>query len=206
MEKVMKDLISSLIANIVSSLKKLQLKQVAIVMLAGFLLMFNTACSSKVADATKAVSDPNPYVGQGKPQKEMYDAVQRPAGGMNNYNDDAKYDSDKTQMQNKKYVERAQDNLKNRVDSPKEAMSNLRQENPLGDRAQESAKNVQQSAEKLQKGLAKGTERGMNNIKQNLERASDAAPQVVDQAKQNAKGAGKDLIMGGSKDLPNKNM
>ncbi|MEX0270348.1 DUF6658 family protein [Leptolyngbyaceae cyanobacterium UHCC 1019] len=202
----MKDLISNLIADIVSSLKKLQLKQIAIVMLAGFLLMFNTACSSKVADATKAVSDPNPYAGQGKLQKEMYDAVQRPAGGMNNYNDDVKYDSDKTQMHNKKYVERAQGNLKNRVDSPKEAVSNLRRENPLGDKAQESAKNVQQSAEKLQKDFAKGTERGINNIKQNLERASDAAPQVADQAKQNAKGAGKDLIMGGSKDLPNKNM
>lgn len=202
----MKDLISNLIANIVSSLKKLQLKQAAIVMLAGFLLMFNTACSSKVADATESVSDPNPYAGQGKMQKEMYDAVQRPAGGMNNYNDDAKYDSDKTQMQNKKYVERAQGNLKNRVDSPKEAIDNLRQENPLGDKVQESAKNVQQGAEKLQQDFAKGTERGINNIKQNLERASDAAPQVVDQAKQNAKGAGKDLIMGGSKDLPNKNM
>lgn len=202
----MKGLISNLIANIVSSLKRLQLKQAAIVMLAGFLLMFNTACSSNVADATKAVGDPNPYTGQGKMQKEMYDAVQRPAGGMNNYNDDAKYDSKKTQMQTKKYVERAQDNLKNRVDSPKEAVDNLRRENPLGDKLQESAKNVQQGAEKVQKDLAKGTEQGMNNIKQNLERASDAAPQVVDQAKQNAKGAGKDLIMGGSKTLPNKNM
>jgi methyl-accepting chemotaxis protein len=202
----MKVFISNLRATIVSSLKKLQLKQVAIVMLAGFLLMFNTACSSKVADATESVSNPNPYAGQGKMQKEMYDAVQRPAGGMNNYNDDAKYDSDKTQMQNKKYVERAQGNLKNRVDSPKEAVDNLRQENPLGDKLQESAKNVQQSAEKVQKDFAKGTERGVGNIKQNLERASDAAPEVAERAKQNAKGAGKDLIMGGSKDLPNKHM
>lgn len=202
----MKNLISNLLATIVSNLKKLQLKQVAIVMLAGFLVVFNTACSSKVADATKAVSDPNPYVGKGAMQKEMYDAVQRPAGGMNNYNDDAKYDSDKTQMQNKKYVERAQDNLKNRVDSTKEAADNLLQKNPLGDKVQETADNVQKGAEKLQKDIAKGTERGINNIKGNLERASDAAPQVVDKAKQNAKGAGQDLIMGGSKTLPNKNM
>ncbi len=202
----MKDLISNLLANIVSNVKQLRLKQVAIVMLAGFLVLFNTACSSKVADATKAVSNPNPYAGQGGMQKEMYDAVQRPAGGMNNYNDDAKYDSKTTQMQNKKYVQRAQSNLKNRVDSPQEAVDNLLQNNPLGDKVQEAAKNMQQGTEKLQKDLAKGTERGMNNIKQNLDRASDAVPQVVDQAKQNAQGARQDLIMGGSKDLPNKNM
>ncbi|MBM0743098.1 hypothetical protein JOY44_16030 [Phormidium sp. CLA17] len=202
----MKNLISNLIENIVSNLKKLQLKQVAIVLLAGFLVVFNTACSSKVADATKSVSNPNPYAGQGGMQKEMYDAVQRPAGGMNQYNDDAKYDSDKNQMQNKKYVQRAQNNLKNRVDSPQDAVDNLRQKNPLGDKAQETAEKVQKSAEKLQKDFAKGTERGIDNIKQNVDRASDAAPKVVDQAKQNAKGAGKDLIMGGSKDLPNKNM
>ncbi|PZV12182.1 MAG: hypothetical protein DCF22_12915 [Leptolyngbya sp.] len=202
----MKDIISNLLTNIVSNLKKLQLKQVAIVMLAGFLVVFNTACSSKVADATNAVSNPNPYAGQGKVQKEMYGAVQKPAGGMNNYNDDAKYDSKATQAQSKKYVERAQGNLKNRVDSPQEAVDNLRQKNPLGDKAQETAGNIQKSAEKLQKDFAKGTERGISNIKQNADRVSDAAPQVVEQAKQNAKGAGKDLIMGGSKDLPNKNM
>lgn len=202
----MKDLISNLLANIVSNLKKLQLKQVAIVALAGFLVIFSTACSSKVADATESVSNPNPYAGQGGMQKEMYDAVQRPAGGMNNYNDDAKYDSKATQAQSKKYVERAQNNLKNGVDSPQEAVDNLIQKNPLGDKIQEAAKNVQQSSEKLQKDIAKGTERGVKNIKQNVERAGDAAPQAVDQAKQNAKGAGKDLIMGGSKDLPNKNM
>jgi hypothetical protein len=193
MERGMKNLISNLFATIVSHVKKLQLKQVAIVMLAGFLVLFNTACSSKVADATKAVSNPNPYAGQGKMQKEMYDAVQRPAGGMNNYNDDVKYDSKATQAQNKKYVERAQSNLKNRVDSPQEAVENLLQNNSLGDKVQEAAKNVQQGTEKLQKDLAKGTERGISNIKQNMERANEAVPQVIDQAKQTAKGAGSDL-------------
>lgn len=202
----MKDFIFNPMTTMVSYLKKLQLKQVAIVMLAGFLVMFNTACSSKVADATESVSNPSPYAGQGAMQKEMYKAVQPPAGGMNNYNDDAKYNSDKVQAQNKKYVERAQTNLNKRVDSPQEAVSNLIEKNPLGNKVQETAENIQQGAEKLERDLAKGTERGMENIKRNVDRAGDAMPEVVDQAKQNVKGAGKDLIMGGSKDLQNQNM
>jgi membrane-associated HD superfamily phosphohydrolase len=202
----MNDLIFKRIAKIGSSLKKLQFKQVLLVALVGFVVLFNTACSSKVADATQSAANPNPYTGQGKMQKEMYDAVQRPAGGMNNYNDDAKYDSDKTQMQTQKSINQVKGNLKKRVDLPQDLVENIRDTNPLGGKLQETAENVQKSAEKLQKDLVKGTDRGIDNIQRNVEQARNAAPQVFEQAKQNAQGAAKDLRMGGSKDLSNNSL
>ncbi len=199
----MKTVIANAIAQFKSVLDYLRLKQLAGVMLAGFLLLLSTACSSGVNAQTPAKgpsyrsdtsykanlqsgSDHNPYSGTKGNQRERYKPTQKKVGGMNNYNDDPKYDNAATQAQTDKFISRVEKNLKKQPDSPQALLHNIRDRNPLDDKAQEFSSNVTNVAQDLKTTLSEGTKKGVKNLQANTERAKNKLPQILEAAKQNA--------------------
>ena len=206
----MKTMILDAIAQLKSLFNPFRLKQFAGVALAGFFLMFSTACSSGVNAQTpekgpsyrsdssyrsniKSDSASNPYSGTMGTQRELYKPTQKKVGGINNYNDDPKYDNDATQVQKNKLINQVERNLKKQADDPQELVQNIRDRNPLDDKAREVSRNVKSATQDLKTDLSEGTKRGVKNIQANTERAKDNLPHIFEEAKQNASGAGDDF-------------
>ncbi|MCU0549151.1 MAG: hypothetical protein MUC48_07370 [Leptolyngbya sp. Prado105] len=159
--------------KIASFVKALRLKQITIALLAGVVLLLNTACSgSAQAKMPTAVdNDPHP-VNQNQPY----------TGGMNNYDDTppGQIPSEKA----KSLIDNAQRNIN--ADEPRNAKlyknpgyAAERTADELGDTLKERAKNAQESA----KGIV---DRGTTNLKDNVRDA-------VDDATYKSKQAAKDL-------------
>ncbi|MDX2240970.1 MAG: hypothetical protein NW224_09825 [Leptolyngbyaceae cyanobacterium bins.302] len=199
----MEGLFSSAIDRVHTFVKSLRLRQFLVVALAGFFVLTTTACSSGV-DARSASGDVNqrsygssPYDKDDGPTRELYKPTQKQAGGMNNYNDDLKYERGDVQAQAQKRVQQAEKNLgKNQAHNPQEVFSNIKNRNPLDDRAQETSESIKASADKLANDFSEGTRKGTRNIQENLDRASDNAPRIFNEAKRNAQGALDDVREG----------
>ncbi len=200
--------ISSAIASLLVWAKQLRLKQAFLVTLAGVFVLMSTACSSK-ADAQmppagkaplQSANPTNPYDKDTGPQTDLYKTTQRPQKGMNNYNDDARYDKDATQADAQKLIKQVQKNLKNRATNPGDVVENVQKNNPLGEKAREFSRNVGDKTEQLKEDFAQGTQRGIRNLKANAENAKNDAPQVFEEAKRTAIGADQDA-KAGARDL-----
>lgn len=178
----MNNLISGAIASITSLVKFLRLKQTLIVVFAGFLLFTSTACAgTSVASETGASKGTNPYDKNTGPQRELYAPTQKPEGGMNIYNDDVKYDRDANKAQAEKAIQKSSQHLEKRAANPKEAIENLGDRDVSGE-LRGLSRNVGNRAERAKDEVSAGTQRGMRNLKQNIEDAKEAAPDVVNQA------------------------
>lgn len=196
----MNQLISNTVPKFMAALKGFMGKAVLLIAVVG-LLVFSTACSSdtsrvsmsKPADAAYS----NPYSGEGQHQKELYKPVQPAKGGMNNYSDDFRYDTSKdVQESTKNLINRVERNLQKRADDPQDLADNARRENPLGDKARNTAENLKDKTGNLVEDFSEGTQRGVRNLKQNADRASDVAPRVIQEAQRNAQGASRDTAEG----------
>jgi gas vesicle protein len=178
----MNNLISGAIASIASLFKFFRLRQALVVVFAGFLLFTSTACAgSSVASEPGASVGTSPYDKNTGPQRELYAPTQKPQGGMNGYNDDPKYDRKSTKAQTEKVIQKSSQHLEDRAANPKEAVENL------GDRdipaeLRDLSRDVGKRAERMKDDVSTGTQRGMRNLKQNLEDAKDAVPDVVNEA------------------------
>lgn len=201
----MNTLISSAIAGSKSFVKALRLKQLVITFLAGFFLLASTACGSS-ANATSARSydaapstynanekpsrSDSPYDKGTGPQRELYKPTQAPKGGMNNYSDDPAYNRGDTKVQARKLIDRAENRLETkRAESPKDVLENAREENPLVEGAKDVSRRLGDAREQAKENLTEGAQQGTRNLKTNLEKARNEAPNVVDTAKQNADNA-----------------
>jgi hypothetical protein len=209
----MNNFISSAIASIASFVKFSRLKQALVVLFAGFILVATTACGENSTAASARSYDYNaapgtyganerpsqgssPYDKGTGPQRELYKPTQKVQGGMNNYNDDPKYDQKGANAKAKGLIDRAESRLQNRATNPKEALDNAREYNPIPDQAREFSDKVKQSVADTRENLTAGTQKGVRNLKENAEKARDAAPDVIDRAKQNAADATKDVREG----------
>lgn len=178
----MNNLISGAIASIASLVKIFRLKQALIVVFAGFLLFTSTACAgSSVASEPGSSSSSSPYAKNTGPQRELYAPTQKPEGGMNVYNDDARYDRDAAKAMNEKTIQQSSKHLEKRAANPKEAVENLSDRNIPGE-VRGLSRGLGDRADQLKDDVSAGTQRGVRNLKQNLEDAKEAAPDVVNQA------------------------
>ncbi|MGI0485084.1 hypothetical protein ACN4EK_06580 [Pantanalinema rosaneae CENA516] len=196
----MNQLISNTFPKFMNALKGILGKAVLPIVVVG-LLVLSTACNadtsrvsmSKTSDAAYS----NPYSGEGQHQKELYKPVQPAKGGMNTYSDDFRYDTSKdVQESTRNLINRVERNLQKRADDPQDLATNARRENPLGDKARDASENLRDKTGNLVEDFSEGTQRGMRNLKQNADRAGDAAPRVVQEAQRNAQNAGRDAAEG----------
>ncbi len=194
----MNTLLTAAIATIKTFISSLQLKQAFIAGLACFFLFSATACGTNPTQAmdTPSYDSSNPYAKDTGPKRELYKPTQKREGGMNNYNDDPRYDQASTKAEAKEMVKNAERNLQKRATNPKEALDNARERNQLGNNLRQSSKNIGDATEQLKDDFSKGTEKGIKNLKANADRAKNAIPDIVDEATQNLKGAGKDAQQG----------
>ncbi len=196
----MNRLINGAIASMNSFLKLLSIRQVLIAVLASVLLLSTTACgagTNTTASSGAYKADSNAYKNSVNNegidyQRELYKSTQSPKGGMNNYNDDNQYDKNGTKADAQKLINRAERNLQKKAESPQELVENVRDRNPLGRQARDASRNAGDVTEELKDDLSKGTQKGIENIKRNVEQARQSVPKVVEEAKRNAQEAGKD--------------
>jgi ElaB/YqjD/DUF883 family membrane-anchored ribosome-binding protein len=197
----MVEFVSNAVDRLTALINSLRLKQILVVALAGFFVFSSTACSSGVdarstdGSGQKTYSS-SPYDKNDGPTRELYKPTQKREGGMNNYNDDLKYDRDDVKAQAEKRVQQAKENLNKSVDSPQELLSNIKNRNPLDDKARESYDSIKDSTEKLTNDFSEGTRKGTRNLQENLDKASDNAPRIFNEAKRNAQGAIDDVREG----------
>lgn len=186
-----------LISSVSNFFKGLQLQRVLFVALAGVVLLVSTACSSAPQGSNRGTSDvgKGSYSEQHGQQTNVYDRIQKPKGGMNNYNDDLKASNPDVQARAKALVDNSRRNL-DKVNNVEEFAENYRQGTPVQDRVKNFAEDVKEHTDDLTQGVAKGTDRGTRNLKSNLEKAPDAAKGVAEQAKENAKNAPNGLKAG----------
>jgi hypothetical protein len=199
----MNNFVTNAIASIASILKSLRLKQALVAALAGLLLLTSTACggtsttaSSKSYDynaapgTTKANERPSksasPYDKGTGPQRELYKPVQTPQGGMNDYNDDLRYEQKGANAKAQDLANRAENRLQKRAGNPQELVENARQDNPFPQGARDVARRVNSVTESAKENISDDLEKGSRNLKQNLRKAQETAPDVVDRAKDNA--------------------
>ncbi|MBL1177156.1 hypothetical protein [Pantanalinema sp. GBBB05] len=200
----MNQLFSNSFPKFFAALKGLVGKAVLPIVLVGVLVL-STACNADASQVSMSkTSDAgysNPYSGEGQHQKELYKPVQPAKGGMNNYSDDFRYDTSKdVQESTRNLINRVERNLQKRADDPQDLAENARRENPLGDKARNTAENLKDKTGNLVEDFSEGTQRGIRNLKQNADRAGDTAPRVIQEAQRNAEGAGRDAVEG-AKDL-----
>lgn len=200
----MNQFISNTFPKFFAALKGFMGKAVLPIIVVG-LLVFSTACNADTSQVsmskTSDASYSNPYSGDGQHQKELYKPVQPSKGGMNNYSDDFRYDTSKdVQESTRNLINRVERNLQKRADDPQDLATNARRDNPLGDKTRDTAENLRDKTGNLVEDFSEGTQRGVRNLKQNAERAGDAAPGVIQEAQRNAQGAGRDAAEG-AKDL-----
>ncbi|MEH2445845.1 MAG: hypothetical protein V7K18_08680 [Nostoc sp.] len=176
-------------------LKNIRPLKVLTVFLAGMFLFLTQACG----DPGTATQPPKPEAQS--PYSKRYDPTKdyplsSPAGGINNFSDvdpratDEKAANDRGDAMAKN----AQKNIDQKgVNSPGEYGQNFKEGTPLGERVKNLGEDIGSSAEEVRKGLVKGTQRGIENIKGNTQ---NAAEDVTKNVQRGAEDAGKNVQRG----------
>lgn len=173
----------------ISFVKSLHLSRILIVFFAGIMLLINTACSQPSSDqisseqmykTNKTGYDTKNNVVL-KAVKDSYQTVP-PEGGMNNHRDtDRRQNIKATEAKGKELVDQAKSHLQASSLNTKEAAENLTNNdsmNKVKDKFEDFSKNVTDSTEEIKKGANKNFE----NLKTNLQSASDKVSDNVRQA------------------------
>lgn len=212
----MNGFLSSVSDRVISWVNSLRLRQALIVTLASLLVITSTACSAtdpRSADnvgTKQGYYNSSPYDKNDGPTRELYKPTQQRQGGMNNYNDDPKYDRQETKAQADRMVQRAEDNLSRRATNPKDILSNIKNDNALDGKARATSESLKSSTDKLVNDFAEGTRKGSRNVQENLDRAANATPRVVNEAQRNVEGAiddvreGTEAILQGGQNIINR--
>ncbi|MEH2279146.1 MAG: hypothetical protein V7K40_31265 [Nostoc sp.] len=176
-------------------LKNIRPLKVLTVFLAGMFLFLTQACG----DPGTATQPPKPEAQS--PYSKRYDPTKdyplsSPAGGINNFSDvdprakDEKAANDRGDAMAKN----AQRNVDEKgVNSPGEYGRNYKEGTPLGERVKNLGEDIGSSAEEVRKGVVKGTQRGIENIKGNTQNAAD---DVTKNVQRGAEDAGKNVQRG----------
>lgn len=170
-------------SKIISVLKNIRPFKAITVLLVSIVLFVTQACSSvqaKVPDATSPKAEvPGQIVGNqsAQPNSEVYvpkgtNIKSGYEGGINNYSDVDPRTKTNIKAQSDYLKENAQTNIDQKsIDSAQQYGRNFREGTPLGERTKRVGEDVKQSAQELGEGLVKGTQRGIENIKENTKDA-----------------------------------
>lgn len=173
-------------------LKNIRPLKVLTVFLAGIFLFLTQACGDPgVATQPPKPDAQSPYSKRYDPTKDY--PLSSPAGGINNFSDvdprakDEKAANDRGDAMAKN----AQRNVEQKgADSPEQYGENYKQGTSLGGRVKNLGEDIGSSAEEVRKGLVKGTQRGIENIKGNTQ---NAAEDVTKNVQRGAEDAGKNV-------------
>ena len=175
-----------------SAFQAIQLRRVVTVVLAGVLAIFTIACSGP-AQAKVTGNDANNGSVDVPGQAQPYE------GGMNNFSDvdPNRRDLSKVDAKAKALRDRVQRNINEKsVDSVDQYVENYKSGTPLGERTKRVGNDIRRGAENATGDLKEAADRGSKNLGQNLDRGGKEASNVVDNAKNNAKEAGRDVVGG----------
>lgn len=172
-------------------LKSIRPLKVLTVLFAGIFLFLTQAC----ADPGVAKEPPqaeSPYLERYDPTKDY--PLSSPEGGMNNFSDvdprgkaDEKAANDRADA----LAKNSQKNIDQKgIDSREQYGRNYNQGTPLGERVKNLGEDVGSSAEEVRKGVVKGTQRGIENLKGNTQNAAEG---VTKNVQRGAEDAGKNV-------------
>ncbi|MEH2004461.1 hypothetical protein [Nostoc sp.] len=175
-----------------SWLKNIRPLKVLTVFLAGIFLFLTQACGAP------GIATQPPQSGAQAPNIKRYDPTKdyplnSPTGGINNFSDvdpraqDEKAANDRGDA----LAKNAQRNIEQKgIDSREQYGQNFNSGTPLGERVKNLGEDIGSSAEEVRKGLVKGTQRGIENIKGNTQNAAD---DVTKNVQRGAEDAGKNV-------------
>jgi len=158
-------------------LKSIRPLKVLTVFLAGMFLFLTQACG----DPGVATQPPQPEKQPGYTQ-QRYDPTKdyplsSPEGGINNFSDvDPRGKSDEKAANDRAdaLAKNSQKNIDRKgIDSPEQYGENYKQGTPFGERVKNLGEDIGSSAEEVRKGVVKGTQRGIENIKGNTQNATE---------------------------------
>jgi ElaB/YqjD/DUF883 family membrane-anchored ribosome-binding protein len=167
--------------RIIAFFKKIQLRQIVTIFLAGVLVLVSTACGGNPTMAKTA-----DQIREEVPNGTMTNRYQ---GGMNDYRDiDPRRETSKADAKAKGLVDNAERNLTNRTGNPAEAIRRV------GNDASDVGRNVQKTADKVgnkiernAKEFGENAQQGAENLKQNAQKAVKGTKETVDEASTGAK-------------------
>lgn len=153
--------------KIVAFFQAFRLRQLVSVMLASVFVVLSTACSN--AGPLSAIS------GQGRPEVPSDATSSQYKGGMNDFSDvDPRFDQSEASAKAKALKDNAERNIKTKsIDSPEEFVDNFKSGAPIQERTKNILDSTAETAKNLQEDVAKGTERGAENLKANTSNAVD---------------------------------
>lgn len=193
----MSNMISNVVASIVAFFKKLRLAQVAVVAMAGLLMLTSTACNPQSPQASLKGS--GSYGDRQGMQTNLYDPIQKPTSGPNTFNDtDPRRNLSDLEAKSDARIREAKQNLKN-ANSPREFVDTYRNAPNVGDRTRNVTERVGGALDQAREDFTEGTERGVRNLKENLSKGGDKAKDVADEVSDNLKDARRNTV-GGLKD------
>ncbi|MBD2251113.1 hypothetical protein [Nostoc parmelioides] len=157
-------------------LKNARPLKIATVFVLGFFLLFTQSCSAKgIAAQPPQQKAESAYIERYDPTKEY--PLNTPKGGMNNFSDvDPRSEvGEKTaETQAKALRDNAKRNVDEKgIDSTEQYVRNYRQGTPFGERVKNLGEDIGSSAEEVREGVVKGTQRGLENIKENTQNAGE---------------------------------
>jgi ElaB/YqjD/DUF883 family membrane-anchored ribosome-binding protein len=171
---------SQVILTITSTVKslfsKLFSKKLGVVIAAVALLFMTTGCNPPAPNVVGSGRDYEERVGQ---QSELYDEVQPNTGGMNQHNDDFRYDRGESQDKADQLIRNADKKL-DRVQGPKEYVDNLKDEAKPVEWTKNSVRGTKERLENVKDDVTEGTQKGTRNLKANTERAAKNAQETID--------------------------
>ncbi|MBH8573361.1 hypothetical protein I8752_10115 [Nostocaceae cyanobacterium CENA369] len=166
--------------RVINWLKNYRPVKVLTVFLAGIVLIVTQACSSPGVATEPPQSNVQPKESGAQPYTKRYDPTKsydlnNPEGGINNFSDvepRAKADDKAANDKANALAKNAQKNIDQKgVNNPGEIGKNIRN-TPFGQKAKETGEDISDSAAEVGEGVAKGTQRGIENIKENVQNAA----------------------------------
>jgi hypothetical protein len=180
-------------SKVFSFLKQIRLARVVIALFAGAVLFLNTACSPD----SPRVSGEGSYNERVSQETELYDPIQEPQGGMNNYADtDPRRNTKATEAKARTLSREAERNIQ-KVQNPQEFVEDYRSGTPFGERVRNITEGVGEAAENVGEDLTKGSRQGAAKIRDASEEigrnvnnnVSDSVDSTRRNARQAAEGA-----------------
>ena len=178
----MKATVSNLISKASSFFSRFQLRQISVMVLAGFLLLTTVACNP---------SSPS-EVGTGSYTERVAqptnDKTYQPSNGLKSANEyDDTQDSKKLKAKTRAVVDRAKQNV-NQVQSPSDLVDEVKSGVP--NPAKDAGKVINQAKDQA----TRDAKAGFNNLQNNLDKAGDRIQDAAQDVKENIGQTGKDAV------------
>lgn len=175
--------------RVISWVKSIRLSQIITVFLSSILLFVSSACNSTgvLAKTADQVREEVPKGALTSPYK----------GGMNDYSDvDPRQDTSRAEAKAKELIDNAEGNIQKSANNFDQYSRNYQSGTPLGERVRRLGEDAKSSADEVTEGVAKGTQRGIENLKDNAQNTAEGTKRTAENVKENTKDAGRDLATG----------